>query len=93
LNRGDTPNPQDKSSMQGKKIMLSVWWDREGVIYFELLPFNQTITAVYYSEQLERLGNALREKRPHLFENRRIIIQQDNARPHTASITKKSLRS
>jgi histone-lysine N-methyltransferase SETMAR len=35
-----------------KKIMLCVWWDMKGVIYFELLDTNQTINSNLYSQQL-----------------------------------------
>lgn len=60
-----------------------------GVIHWEILPPNQTITAKYYCKQLERLQAAMVEKRPH---RQRVIFLHDNARPHTAVITKNKLR-
>ena len=47
--------PVDKAEVHQRKIMLSVWWDSKGVLLFEILPPNRTITAEYYCEQLERL--------------------------------------
>ena len=38
-----------KANIHQKKFMLSVWWDLKGIVYFELLPRNQTINSnVYY---------------------------------------------
>ena len=31
-----------------KKVMLSVWWNRKPIIFFEILPNNQTIIADMY---------------------------------------------
>jgi len=44
--------------------MLCVWWDQEGVIYYELLKPGETINAHHY-QQLINLHRAMREKRPH----------------------------
>ncbi|KFD62057.1 hypothetical protein M514_09402 [Trichuris suis] len=70
--------------------MLSVWWDCEGVIHFELLPKNQTITATIYVEQLRRLASAVQQKRQK--RQHAIMLQHDNARPHTAIITKTAIQ-
>ena len=42
-----------KPGLHPKKIMLCIWWDMSGVIYFELLRNNETITADAYSQQLQ----------------------------------------
>ena len=31
--------------------MLSVWWDWKGMVFFELLPRNQTINSDVYTEK------------------------------------------
>ena len=41
--RDEPPQTTSKTELYQKKIMLSVWWDWKGVIFFELLPRNQTI--------------------------------------------------
>lgn len=38
-----TPKPDTS-----KKVLLSVWWGINGIIYWELLPTNSTITAEIY---------------------------------------------
>ena len=46
--------------------MLSVWWNIKGIVYFELLPRNQTINSNVYSRQLMKLDKVMKEKRPEL---------------------------
>jgi len=40
----------------GKKLMLCIWWDQLGVVYYELLKPNETITGALYRTQLMRLS-------------------------------------
>ena len=47
--------PYQKLSCIKKKIMLSIWWDYKGVVYFELLPTNRTINSNVYFQQLVKL--------------------------------------
>ena len=51
--------PQDQIE---RKTMLCVWWDQEGVIYYELLKPGETVNAHGYHQQLIKLHRALREK-------------------------------
>ncbi|UYV81711.1 SETMAR [Cordylochernes scorpioides] len=53
-----------KPNIHGKKLMLCIWWDQLGVIYYELLKPNETITGERYQQQLMRLSRALKIKRP-----------------------------
>ena len=52
-----------KAGIHQNKVLLSVWWDYKGIVYFELLPPNRTINSVVYIEQLTKLNNAVEEKR------------------------------
>jgi len=49
----------------GRKTMLRVWWDQEGV-YYELLKPGETVNAHRYHQQLIKLHRALREKKAAL---------------------------
>jgi hypothetical protein len=71
--------------------MLCIWWDMKGVIYFELLDINQTITANVYSQQLQRLNEALFQKRPVLANQKVVILLHDNGRPHVAKLTQQKI--
>jgi len=33
-----------KSNIHGSKVMLCIWWDQLGVVYYELLKPTETIT-------------------------------------------------
>ena len=71
--------------------MLSVWWDFKGIVYFELLPRNQTINSNVYCLQLMKLDKKNKEKRPELATRKGIIFHQYNARPHTSLVARKKL--
>jgi histone-lysine N-methyltransferase SETMAR len=92
LSRGQRPVPTARPGLHPRKVMLCVWWDIVGIIHFELLEPGQTITADLYCQQLDRLQQALIEKRPALVNRRGVILQHDNARPHSAKITQQKIR-
>ena len=71
-----------ETGLHPKKVMLCVWWDWKGVLYYELLPENQMINSNKYCSQLDQLKVALDEKLPELVNRKHIIFHQDNARPH-----------
>ena len=85
---GQTPIPDVKPDTHQKKIMLCVFWDIEGVVHWELLDAGTTLTAAIYSQQLEKVAVALRQKRPL---KSKVILQMDNARPHVAKLTRSKI--
>ncbi len=91
LSPGQTPVPTAKPGLHPQKV-LCVWWDCIGIIHFEVLEMDQTITADLYCQQLDRLHQALIEKRPALVNRKGVILQHDNAKPHTARITQQKIR-
>ena len=80
-----------KAGIRRKKVLLSVWWDYEGIVYFELLPPNRTINSVVYIEQLTKLNNAVEEKRPELTNRKSVVFHRDDARPHASLVTRQKL--
>ena len=44
VNPGQPSTLQPKRNIHGHKIMLCIWWDQQGVVYYELLKPNETIT-------------------------------------------------
>lgn len=87
--RGHASTSTGKPNIHGSKLMLCIWWDQIGVVYYELLKPGEAITGERYRTQLMRLNRALRDKRPQ-FEDRhdKVILQHDNARPHVAQVVK-----
>ena len=86
LDEDEKPSPRVKQDLHPQKTMMCVWWGMEGVIHWELLARNQTITSELYCQQLQRLAQALQETRPR--HSSEIILQHDNARSHVANFTK-----
>ena len=89
--RNEPPPPTPKSGLHPKKVMLCIWWDWKGVLYYELLPENQTINSNKYCSRLDHLEAALNEKRLELVNRKRIIFHQDNARPHVSLMSRQKL--
>lgn len=85
----DLPLTTAKASLHPKKVMLCVWWDWLGILYYELLPTNKTINSEKYCLQLDELNNQLERKRPALVNRKGVVFHQDNARPHVSLTTKK----
>ena len=56
--------------------MLSFWWDFKGIVYFELLPRNQTINSNVYCCQLMKLDKEIKEKRTELAIRKGVIFHQ-----------------
>ena len=78
--------------MTASKVLQCVWWDWQGIIHYELLPYGQTLNSDLYCQQLDRLNAALMQKRSSLINRGRIVFHQDNARPHTSLVTRQKLR-
>lgn len=84
-----TPLP----NIHGSKVMLCVWWDIKGLLYYELLEEKQTVKAALYSEQLRRLSEKITQKRPWNGQGtRKITLLHDNARPHIAVQVKNTIK-
>ncbi|XP_018376647.1 PREDICTED: histone-lysine N-methyltransferase SETMAR-like [Trachymyrmex cornetzi] len=45
---GEPPNATPKAGLHPKKILLSIWWDHRGMLFYELLPQGKTIDSKVY---------------------------------------------
>lgn len=91
---GEPSTSVAKPNIHGSKLLLCIWWDQRGVIYYELVKPNETITGDRYRLQLMRLSHALKEKRSEYSErHEKVILLHDNARPHVAKPVKKYLET
>jgi histone-lysine N-methyltransferase SETMAR len=59
-------------------VLFCIWWNYEGLIYYELVADSSTINEEVYSQKLEKI---------YTNESKVVLLQQDNARPHTAKKT------
>ena len=51
-----------KPNIHGLKLLLCIWWDQLGVVYYELLKVTETITWDHYQLQLMCLSWAFKKK-------------------------------
>jgi len=69
------------------KVMLTVFWDEQAVILEHYMPKGNTVTNATYADLLKNhLRPAIKPKR-HGPLNTGVLLQHDNARPHTACST------
>jgi len=79
--QGEAPERQAKAENQ-KKVMLSMW-DWKGPVFYELFPKNKTINSDVYCEQLQKLSNAIAQKRPKLINRKSVVLFITTMRDHT----------
>ena len=65
--------------------------DVKGVLLVDFLPSGETVNANRYCQTLDKLREALRRKRPGRL-SKGVILQHDNATPHTAKRTQDWLK-
>ena len=83
-----------KPNIHVAKKMLCIWWDRKGVLYYELLKPGETINEERYRALLIRLKRAMAEESPeYATRHKAIIFDHDNARPHVAIPVKNYLEN
>ena len=54
------------------------------MIHWEFIPKGRAVDADIYCQQLERVHEILRHTYPAFVNRNRVLLQQDNVRPHTA---------
>ncbi|GFW85357.1 mariner Mos1 transposase [Trichonephila clavipes] len=76
-----------------RKVLLCLWWDRKGPVYYELLKQGKPINANLYCNHLDKFNAAIKEKMPALVSRKGIVFHHDNARPHTAMVKQRKLNA
>ena len=87
---GDQPTTSIRSTLTPRKNLATIFWDKKGIILFDVLPRNTSITSEIYCAQLDKLAIAVQNKRRRTLDN--LLLLQDNARPHTAAATRDKLQ-
>lgn len=92
LNKGD-PRPQHpRRANNARKTMMTVFFDKQGVILAEFLEPKGTVNSEHFIVTLAKMKEAVHRKRPKLWAigntgHHHFILQMDNASPHTAAPT------
>jgi [histone H3]-lysine36 N-dimethyltransferase SETMAR len=86
---GASAKHTSKQNIHGRKVLLCIWWDQKGILFYELLQPGETITALLYKQLLTKLNDEIILKRPECANRHdKIILLHDNARPHIAKSIK-----
>jgi len=81
-----------KSQPSAGKVMLTIFWDSQGVIQEHSLERGTTVNSVRYSEMLStELKPAIRTTKCRGLLSSGVLLLHDNARPHTAIHTLQTL--
>ncbi|GFW25722.1 putative DD34D transposase [Trichonephila clavipes] len=61
---GEAAQTMVKPELAVRKVLLCIWWEWKEIIYYELLPYDQTLNSDLYCQQLDRLKLAIDQNRP-----------------------------
>ena len=85
--RPDESRPQmPLTSASAGKVMVSVFWDAQGVLLLDYLKKGSTVTGQYYASLIQKPRVAIKEKRRGKL-SKGIMLLHDNAPPHTIKDT------
>ena len=80
-----SPRPvKTRKSKSKVKVTLIVFFDIQGIVYFEFLPQGQTVNQTVYKEILWCLLRSVHDKRQSLWEAHAWALHYDNVLAHTA---------
>ena len=86
---GSPPPRKFKTMPLASKVMLTVFWDVQGVVHMEFMPKGTTINSARYIDTLRKLKARIRRSRTHM---EHPLLQHDNAKPHTSAETSAAIR-
>jgi len=82
---GEHAPKKAKTVPSAGKVMATVFWDSQGIIYIDYQKKGKTITGLYYAELLSRFDAELKKKRPHLVK-KKVLFHHDNAPAHSSGV-------
>ncbi|XP_026327857.1 histone-lysine N-methyltransferase SETMAR-like, partial [Hyposmocoma kahamanoa] len=88
--KGTPPPKKFKVSESAGKIMATVFWDCEGILLVDYKEKGVNITREYYARTLERLKEAVKEKRRGKW-TKGVLLLQDNAPVHKSNVAMAAL--
>lgn len=84
----NSPTPKKfKTVASAGKVLMTIFWDCQGVIHTEFLERGNTVNSDRYVETMKKLRARLLRVRP----GKHAVLQHDNARPHTSRQTAAAL--
>ena len=91
---GHASTSKARPNIPGAQVMLGIWWEQLGAMYYKLSKPSETITGYRYRTHLMRLSRALQKKLTQYQERHdKVILQHDNAWPYFARLAKTYLET
>lgn len=88
-----SPRPKKvRTQKSTKKVMASVFWDKDGIIMVDYLADGTCITGEYYASLLDRLKEVIKKKRRGKL-TKGILLLHDNAPAHKSNIVAAKLNT
>ena len=84
------PRKKFKTSPSAGKVMITAFWDIDGVILVDVMTRGETINSEAYIKTLTKLKKRFRRVRPNKT-SAELLLQHDNARPHTSQKTREAV--
>ncbi|XP_015436815.1 PREDICTED: histone-lysine N-methyltransferase SETMAR-like [Dufourea novaeangliae] len=91
LDQDERPKHFPKPKLHQKKVMVTVWWSRRGIIHYNFLKPGETVTSVKHCHEIDKVHKKLKDLCPILVNRKGPILLHDNARPHVSRITVQKL--
>ena len=82
---GEPALKKAKTVPSAGKVMATIFWDSQDMIFIDYPEKGKTVTGQYYAELLSRFDAVLKEKRPHL-SKKKVLFHHDNAPAHTSAL-------
>ena len=83
-----SPKPKKfRTEPSAGKVMLTLFWDKKGVILEHYMPRGTTVNSASYSDLLQNHHRPAIKSKRHGLLSSGVLLQHDNARPHTARTT------
>ena len=88
--RPKEPRPKKACQVRSTvKVLLTVFFDCNGVVNHEFLPQGRMVTKEYYLEVMRRSRKAICQKRKELWKNQSRILHHDDAPAHTSILVRR----
>ena len=78
-----------RRSRSAGKIMMTVFWDENGVLLLDFLPHEETATGIYYSHLITKFLAAIEEKRRGKL-TRGVLLLHDDAPIHKSNVVQRT---
>ena len=91
LGKGLPDQKKTRMSRSKIKVMLFVFFNWKGIVRHEFVPRGQMVNRQLYQEVSARLRDAVRRKRPELWENQTWMLHHDNSPAHASLLIRSYL--